>query len=196
MSKPDNLIKVNKGFKTLNSSIKSLFSSFLGSHQTLAIFMLIFGVFIGLSTFDKGGPIGVLLYGLLTWAFGYASYSLPLLLFYGAAILIRDKDVIKSQNVFIGTIWVQIFSASLFHFYIHAEPLSISVGSNILQKSGGFVSAFIVFPLNNLLDQQMTHAVLLLGLIVSVLKMTDIDLKDLIGGGQAILIYIYKGYLT
>ncbi len=83
-------------------------------------------------------------------------------------------------------------SASLFHFYIHAEPLSISVGSNILQKSGGFVSAFIVFPLNNLLDQQMTHAVLLLGLIVSVLKMTDIDLKDLIGGGQAIVIYIYK----
>jgi len=192
VSKPNNLIKVNKGFKSLNSSIKSLFSSFLGSHQTLAIFMLILGVFVGLSSFEKGGPIGVLIYGLLTWAFGYAIYSLPLLLFYGSAILIRDKDVIKSQNVFIGTFWVQIFSASLFHFYIHAEPLSISVGSNILQKSGGFVSAFIVYPLNNLLDQQMTHAVLLLGLIVSVLKMTDIDLKDLIGGGQAILIYIYK----
>ena len=192
VSKPDNLIKVNKGFKTLNLSIKSLFSNFLGSHQTLAIFMLTLGVFIGLSSFEKGGPIGFFIYGLITWAFGYASYSLPLLLFYGAAILIRDKDVIKSQNVFIGTIWVQIFSASLFHFYIHAEPLSISVGSNILQKSGGFVSAFIVFPLNNLLDQQMTHAVLLLGLIVSVLKMTDIDLKDLIGGGQAIVIYIYK----
>ena len=152
--------------------------------------MLTLGVFIGLSSFEKGGPIGVLIYGLITWAFGYASYSLPLLLFYGAAILIRDKDVIKSQNVFIGTMWVQIFSASLFHFYIHAEPLSISVGSNILQKSGGFVSAFIVYPLNNLLDQQMTHAVLLLGLIVSVLKMTDIDLKDLIGGGQAIVIYL------
>ncbi len=192
VSKPNNLIKVNKGFKTLNSSIKTLFSNFLGSHQTLALFMFTLGVFVALSSFEKGGPIGILLYGLLTWAFGYAIYSLPLLLFYGAAILIRDKEVIKSQNVFLGTIWVQIFSASLFHFYIHAEPLSISVGSNILQKSGGFVSAFIVYPLNNLLDQQMTHAVLLLGLIISVLKMTDIDLKDLIGGGQAIFIYIYK----
>jgi len=192
VSKPNNLIKVNKGFKTLNSSIKTLFSNFLGSHQTLAVFMFTLGVFVALSSFEKGGPIGILLYGLLTWAFGYAIYSVPLLLFYGAAILIRDKEVIKSQNVFLGTIWVQIFSASLFHFYIHAEPLSISVGSNILQKSGGFVSAFIVYPLNNLLDQQMTHAVLLLGLIVSVLKMTDIDLKDLIGGGQAIIIYIYK----
>ena len=192
VSKPNNLIKVNKGFKTLNSSIKTLFSNFLGSHQSLAVFMFTLGVFVALSSFEKGGPIGILLYGLLTWAFGYAIYSLPLLLFYGAAILIRDKEVIKSQNVFLGTIWVQIFSASLFHFYIHAEPLSISVGSNILQKSGGFVSAFIVYPLNNLLDQQMTHAVLLLGLIVSVLKMTDIDLKDLIGGGQAIIIYIYK----
>ena len=192
VSKPNNLIKVNKGFKTLNSSINSLFSSFLGSHQTLAIFMFTLGIFVGLSSFGKGGPIGELLYGLLTWAFGYATYSLPLLLFYGSAILIRDKEVIKSQNVFTGTICVQICSASLFHFYIHSEPLSISVGSNILQKSGGFVSAFIVYPLNNLLDQQMTHAVLLLGLIISVLKMTDIDLKDLIGGGQAILIYIYK----
>ena len=38
----------------------------------------------------------------------------------------------------------------------------------------------------------MTHAVLLLGLVVSVLYMTDIELKDLIGGAQAILIYIYK----
>ena len=192
VSKPNNLIKVNKGFKTLNSSIKTLFSNFLGSHQTLAVFMFTLGIFVALSSFEKGGPIGILLFGLLTWAFGYAIYSLPLLLFYGAAILIRDKEVIKSQNVFLGTIWVQIFSASLFHFYIHAEPLSISVGSNILQKSGGFVSAFIVYPLNNLLDQQMTHAVLLLGLIISVLKMTDIDLKDLIGGGQAIIIYIYK----
>ena len=192
VSKQNNLIKVNKGFKTLNSSIKTLFSNFLGSHQTLAVFMFTLGVFVALSSFEKGGPIGILLYGLLTWAFGYAIYSLPLLLFYGAAILIRDKEVIKSQNVFLGTIQVQIFSASLFHFYIHAEPLSISVGSNILQKTGGFVSAIIVYPLNNLLDQQMTHAVLLLGLIVSVLKMTDIDLKDLIGGGQAIIIYVYK----
>ena len=192
VSKQNNLIKVNKGFKTLNSSIKTLLSNFLGSHQTLAIFMFALGIFVGLSSFGKGGPIGELLFGLLTWAFGYATYSLPLLLFYGSAILIRDKEVIKSQNVFTGTIYVQICSASLFHFYIHSEPLSISVGSNILQKSGGFVSAFIVYPLNNMLDQQMTHAVLLIGLIISVLKMTDIDLKDLIGGGQAIIIYIYK----
>ncbi len=192
VSKQNNLIKFNKGVKTLNLSIKKLFSSFISSHQTLAISMFTLGIFTGLSFFEKSGPVGVLLYNLLTWAFGYAAYSLPVLLIYGAAILIRDKEIIKSQNVFIGTIWVQIFSASLFHFYIHSEPLSISVGSSILQKSGGFVSAFIVYPLNNLLDQQMTHAVLLLGLIISVLKMTDVDLKDLIGGGQAILLYIYK----
>ena len=192
VSKQNNLIKVNKGFKTLNSSIKNLFSIFISSHQTLSIFMFLLGIFVGLSSFNKAGPIGVLIFNLLTWAFGYAVFSLPLLLFYGSAILIRDKELIKPQNVFIGTIWVQIFSASLFHFYIHSEPLSISVGSNILQKSGGFVSAFIVYPLNNLLDQQMTHAVLLLGLIISVLKMTDVDLKDLIGGAQAIILYVYK----
>ena len=192
MSKQNNLININKGVKTLNNTITSVFKNFISSYQSVSIFMFALGILIGLSSFQKGGPIGQLIYGLLTWAFGYGVYAIPLLMFYGAAILIRDKEVVKAQKVFVGTLWVQIFSSSLFHFYIHSEPLSISVGSEILQKSGGFVSAFIVFPLNNLLDQQMTHAVLLLGLVVSVLYMTDIELKDLIGGAQAILIYIYK----
>jgi len=192
VSKQNNLININKGVKTLNNTIKSVFKNFISSYQSVSIFMFVLGILIGLSSFQKGGPIGQLIYGLLTWAFGYGVYAIPLLMFYGAAILIRDKEVVKAQKVFVGTLWVQIFSSSLFHFYIHSEPLSISVGSKILQKSGGFVSAFIVFPLNNLLDQQMTHAVLLLGLVVSVLYMTDIELKDLIGGAQAILIYIYK----
>ena len=192
VSKQNNLININKGVKTLNNTITSVFKNFISSYQSVSIFMFALGILIGLSSFQKGGPIGQLIYALLTWAFGYGVYAIPLLMFYGAAILIRDKEVVKAQKVFVGTLWVQIFSSSLFHFYIHSEPLSISVGSKILQKSGGFVSAFIVFPLNNLLDQQMTHAVLLLGLVVSVLYMTDIELKDLIGGAQAILIYIYK----
>jgi DNA segregation ATPase FtsK/SpoIIIE-like protein len=111
---------------------------------------------------------------------------------YGAAILVRDKEFIKSQKVLVGTFWVQIFSSALFHFYIHPQPLPISVGGEILQRAGGFVSAFIVYPLNNLIDVEMTHAVLLLGLIISVLYMTDIELKDLIGGIQAIFAYTFK----
>ncbi len=192
VSKQNNLININKGVKTLNNSISTVFKSFISSYQSVSIFMFTIGILIGLSTFQKGGPIGELIYGLITWAFGYGIYATPLLMFYGAAILIRDKEIVKAQKVLVGTLWVQIFSSFLFHFYIHSEPLSIGVGSEILQKSGGFVSAFVVFPLNNLLDQQMTHAVLLLGLIVSVLYMTDIELKDLIGGAQAILLYVYK----
>ena len=122
----------------------------------------------------------------------YGVYLFPLLLIYGSAILIRDKDFINTQKVFVGTLWVQIFTSALFHFYIHAEPLSISVGSSALQKSGGFISAFIVYPLNNLLAAEMTHVVLLFGLIISVLYMTDIELKDLIGGVQAIFVYSYR----
>ena len=47
-------------------------------------------------------------------------------------------------------------------------------------------------PLNNLLAAEMTHVVLLFGLIISVLYMTDIELKDLIGGVQAIFVYSYR----
>ena len=80
----------------------------------------------------------------------------------------------------------------MFHSLIHAQPLSLSAGSELLLKSGGHISAFIVYPLTNSVGLQMTHTILLLGLIMSVLYMTDIELKDLIGGIQAILKYIYK----
>ncbi|MDB2326708.1 DNA translocase FtsK [Candidatus Actinomarina sp.] len=192
MSKQNNLIKVNKGFKTLNSSLSSVLKKFFNSYQSVAAFMFIIALFTALSSVQKAGPIGELFYGLLTWCFGYGALALPILMFYGAAILVRDRDTIKSQKVLVGTFWVQIFSSALFHFYIHPQPLPISVGGDILQRAGGFVSAFIVFPLNNLIDVEMTHAVLLIGLIISVLYMTDIELKDLIGGVQAIFAYIFK----
>ena len=192
VSKQNNLIKVNKGLKTLNSSFSGVLKSFFNSYQSVASFMFILGLFSALSSVQKAGPIGELFYGLLTWCFGYGALALPILMIYGAAILVRDKDLIKSQKVLVGTFWVQIFSSALFHFYIHPQPLPISVGGEILQRAGGFVSAFIVYPLNNLIDVEMTHAVLLLGLIISVLYMTDIELKDLIGGIQAIFIYTFR----
>ena len=192
VSKQNNLIKVNKGFKTLNSSISSVLKKFFNSYQSVASFMFIVALFTALSSVQKAGPIGELFYGLLTWCFGYGALALPVLMIYGAAILVRDKEFIQSQKVLVGTFWVQIFSSALFHFYIHPQPLPISVGGEILQRAGGFVSAFIVYPLNNLIDVEMTHAVLLLGLIISVLYMTDIELKDLIGGVQAIFAYTFK----
>ena len=196
VSKQNNLIKVNKGFKTLNSSLSSVLKKFFNSYQSVASFMFIIALFSALSSVQKAGPIGELFYGLLTWCFGYGALALPVLMMYGAAILVRDKDTIKSQKVLVGTFWVQIFSSALFHFYIHPQPLPISVGGEILQRAGGFVSAFIVYPLNNLIDAEMTHAVLLLGLIISVLYMTDIELKDLIGGVQAIISYTFKFILA
>ena len=192
VSKPKNLIKVPQTLRGISDTSKNITSSFFKSYQAVAVFMTGLGILVGLSSFGKAGPIGEFVNNLLTWSFGYGVYLFPLLLIYGAAILIRDKDFINTQKVFIGTIWVQIFTSALFHFYIHSEPLSISVGSAALQKSGGFISAFIVYPLNNLLAAEMTHVVLLFGLIISVLYMTDIELKDLIGGVQAIFVYSYR----
>ena len=192
VSKPKNLINVPSSLKSLGKGTKSLSSLFFKSYQTVSIFMLSLAILIALSSFGKAGPIGEFVNNLITWSFGYGVYLFPLLLIYGSAILIRDKDFINTQKVFVGTLWVQIFTSALFHFYIHAEPLSISVGTSALQKSGGFISAFIVYPLNNLLAAEMTHVVLLFGLIISVLYMTDIELKDLIGGVQAIFVYSYR----
>ena len=117
---------------------------------------------------------------------------MPVFLFYWYAILIRDKYTVKSQKVLVGTFWVQIISSATFHSLIHDEPLPISAGSDLISKSGGHISAFLVHPLTNSLGLQMTHTILLLGLVISVLYMTDIELKDLVGGVQAIFKYIYK----
>ena len=114
---------------------------------------------------------------------------MPVLFLYGTAILIRDKEIVKSQKVLIGTFWVQIISSASFHSLIHSEPVPISAGSELITKSGGHISAFIVHPLTNFFGLEMTHTLLLIGLVMSVLYMTDIELKDLIGGVQACLLY-------
>ena len=192
VSKQNNKITVDRAISTLKNTTSSAFNKFVQSYQSVAIFMFSFALLTSLAIFNLGGPVGGVVFKILQWAFGYAVFALPVFFFYGTAILIRDKDEAISQRVLIGTLWIQIFSSSIFHSLIHSEPLSLSSGSELLLKSGGHLSAFIVYPLTNSVGLQMTHTLLLLGLIMSVLYMTNIELKDLIGGIQAIIVYIYK----
>jgi S-DNA-T family DNA segregation ATPase FtsK/SpoIIIE len=192
VSKQNNKITVDRAISTLKNTTSSAFNKFVQSYQSVAIFMFSFALLTSLAIFNLGGPVGDVVFKILQWAFGYAVFALPVFFFYGTAILIRDKDEAISQRVLIGTLWIQIFSSSIFHSLIHSEPLSLSSGSELLLKSGGHLSAFIVYPLTNSVGLQMTHTLLLLGLIMSVLYMTNIELKDLIGGMQAIIVYIYK----
>jgi S-DNA-T family DNA segregation ATPase FtsK/SpoIIIE len=192
VSKQNNKITVDRAISTLKNTTSSAFNKFVQSYQSVAIFMFSFALLTSLAIFNLGGPVGDVVFKILQWAFGYAVFALPVFFFYGTAILIRDKDEAISQRVLIGTLWIQIFSSSIFHSLIHSQPLSLSSGSELLLKSGGHLSAFIVYPLTNSVGLQMTHTLLLLGLIMSVLYMTNIELKDLIGGIQAIIVYIYK----
>jgi S-DNA-T family DNA segregation ATPase FtsK/SpoIIIE len=192
VSKQNNKITVDRAISTLKNTTSSAFNKFVQSYQSVAIFMFSFALLTSLAIFNLGGPVGDVVFKILQWAFGYAVFALPVFFFYGTAILIRDKDEAISQRVLIGSLWIQIFSSSIFHSLIHSEPLSLSSGSELLLKSGGHLSAFIVYPLTNSVGLQMTHTLLLLGLIMSVLYMTNIELKDLIGGIQAIIVYIYK----
>ena len=192
VSKQDKRINVDRAISTLKNTTFSAFNKFVQSYQSVAIFMFSFALLTSLSIFNLGGPVGDVLFKILQWAFGYAVFALPVFFFYGTAVLIRDRDEAVSQRVLIGTLWIQIFSSSIFHSLIHSEPLPLSSGSELLLKSGGHLSAFIVYPLTNSVGLQMTHTLLLLGLIMSVLYMTNIELKDLIGGIQAIIVYIYK----
>ncbi len=192
VSKQNNLINVDRAINTLKSTTTSTLSKFVQSYQAVAVFMFSFAVLTSLSIFSQGGPVGEVIFNVIQWCFGYGVFALPVFFFYGAAILIRDRDTVKAQRVLVGTFWVQIFSSAIFHSLIHSQPLSLSSGTELLLNSGGHISAFIVYPLTNSVGLQMTHTLLLLGLIMSVLYMTDIELKDLIGGIQAIIKYIYK----
>ena len=192
VSKQDKRINVDRAISTLKNTTFSALNKFVQSYQSVAIFMFSFALLTSLSIFNLGGPVGDVVFKILQWAFGYAVFALPVFFFYGTAVLIRDRDEAISQRVLIGTLWIQIFSSSIFHSLIHSEPIPLSSGSELLLKSGGHLSAFIVYPLTNSVGLQMTHTLLLLGLIMSVLYMTNIELKDLIGGIQAIIVYIYK----
>ena len=194
VSKQNKLINVDRAVTTLKSTTSSKLTKFVQSYQAVAIFMFTFAALITLSIFQKAGPVGEIVYRTLEWCFGYGIYAMPVLFLYGSAILIRDKEIVKSQKVLIGTFWVQIISSAAFHSLIHSEPVPISAGSELITKSGGHISAFIVHPLTNFFGLEMTHTLLLIGLVMSVLYMTDIELKDLIGGVQAVFKYIYNIY--
>ena len=192
VSKQNKLINVDRAVTSLKSTTSSTLSKFVQSYQAVAIFMFTFATLITLSIFQKGGPVGEIVYRTFEWCFGYGIYAMPVLFLYGSAILIRDKETVKSEKVLTGTFYVQIISSAAFHSLIHAEPVPISAGSELITKSGGHVSAFIVHPLTNFFGLEMTHTLLLISLVMSVLYMTDIELKDLIGGVQAVFKYIYK----
>ena len=192
VSKQNKLIYVDRAVTSLKSTTSSTLSKFVQSYQAVAIFMFTFATLITLSIFQKGGPVGEIVYRTFEWCFGYGIYAMPVLFLYGSAILIRDKETVKSEKVLTGTFYVQIISSAAFHSLIHAEPVPISAGSELITKSGGHVSAFIVHPLTNFFGLEMTHTLLLISLVMSVLYMTDIELKDLIGGVQAVFKYIYK----
>ena len=149
VSKQNNLINVDRAVNTLKSTTSKTLNSFITSYQAVSVFMFTFGTLIALSIFQKGGPVGEVIYRALEWCFGYGVYAMPVLFFYGSAILIRDKDTVKSQKVLVGTFYVQIISSAAFHSLIHNEPLSISSGTDLISKSGGHISAFLVHPLTN-----------------------------------------------
>jgi len=192
VSKQNKLINVDRAVTKLKSTTSNALNKFVHSYQAVAIFMFSFGLLTALSIFSKGGPVGELIFNVLEWCFGYGTFALPIFFIYGAAILVRDRDAVPAQKVLIGSFWIQITSSAAFHSLIHTQPLSPKAGSEVLAKSGGHISAFIVHPLANSVGLEMTHSFLIIGLIMSVLYMTDIELKDLIGGLQAIIKYIYK----
>ena len=105
----------------------------------------------------------------------------------------RDKDEVKLSKSFSRYILdtsILIWNVSFFNTF---KSYASKCRSEVLLKSGGHVSAFIVYPLSLIvLVLQMTHTIILLLLIISVLYMTNIELVDFIGGIQAIIVYIYK----
>ena len=192
VSKQNNLINVDRVVSKFKSTTFNTLTKFVQSYQAVGIFMFTFATLITLSLFQNGGPVGEIVYRTLEWCFGYGIYAMPVFFLYGSAILVRDKETVKSEKVLTGTFYVQIISSAAFHSLIHAEPVPISAGSEVISKSGGHVSAFIVHPLTNFFGLEMTHTLLFISLVMSVLYMTDIELKDLIGGVQAVFKYIYK----
>ena len=150
VSKQKKLINVDRAVSTLKSTSSNTLSKFVQSYQAVAIFMFSFSILTILSIFSKGGPVGEVVFNVLQLAFGYGVFALPVFFIYGSVILTRDRDEVKPQKVLMGTIYVQIISSGLFHSLIHIEPLSLSSGSNVLMKSGGYFSALYVYPLFNL----------------------------------------------
>ena len=192
VSKQNNKIT---GFRILNKTkrlYKAVSNIFFQSYNFITPFMFLLSIFSFLAIINKAGPAGILLFDSLSILFGYGVYVFPLILLYGSLILFKDKDSINPQKVFVGSLYVLMTSTALFHSLIHANPQPFQAGTQILKNSGGYVSSFIAYPLDEFVGPEMTNTILLFALIYSVIYMTDIKLQDLISGVQAISLYSFR----
>ena len=101
VSKQNKLINVDRAVNKLKSTTSNNLSKFVQSYQAVGIFMFTFATLITLSIFQNGGPVGEIVYRTLKWCFGYGIYAMPIFFLYGSAILIRDKETVKSEKVLI-----------------------------------------------------------------------------------------------
>ena len=90
VSKQNKLINVDRAVTTLKSTTSSTLSKFVQSYQAVAIFMFTFAALITLSIFQKGGPVGEIVYRTLEWCFGYAIYAMPVLFLYLSFVFLKS----------------------------------------------------------------------------------------------------------
>ena len=192
VSKQNNKITGFQSFKKSTQAVSLLANKFLESYHFVTSFMFLFSIFGFLSIISKAGPAGDFFFDSLTILFGYGAYLFPVILIYGSLILFRDKDLVQPQKVFIGSIYVLMSATALFHSLIHANPQPFEAGTEILKNSGGYVSSFIAYPLDEFVGPEMTKTILLFALIYSIIYMTDIRLNDLFTGIKAIGNYIFR----
>ncbi|MES2213753.1 MAG: DNA translocase FtsK 4TM domain-containing protein [Patescibacteria group bacterium] len=132
-------------------------------HGIIAVIFFVFGIFLVLAAFNKGGMVGQKTYELLTFLFGIGYYLLPVLFFILCASFFRSLRKKLAVTHTIGGLLFFISSLSLIDI---ASP-----------GRGGVVGSFTSMPFIKMFDVFASVIILIAVAIISLLIIFDAPLN-------------------
>ncbi len=129
----------------------------------IAVLFFVLAIFLSLSAFEKGGPVGAWIFDKLKMLFGMGYYLLPILFFILAISFFRS---LKKNLALTHTIGGFLFFIS-----------SLALINIIWDGSGGIVGHLVSSPLVSMFATTVSIIILLALIIISLLVMFDAPLK-------------------
>jgi DNA segregation ATPase FtsK/SpoIIIE, S-DNA-T family len=158
-----------------------------GARQGVA--MVVFLVFAGLvvlSLAGAAGTFGAIANQVLSLAFGWMAYGVPLIFLLVVWVLFRDRDdddqdevETVSMHAYVGAALLTLTLTGFLHLLVIKDDLSQAFDLVKAGSGGGYLGVLTSYPLMNFMGFTASLVILIAGAIISFLVTFNISFRDL-----------------
>lgn len=150
----------------------------------VVIFFIVLAILTTLSLTHQAPPFGEVASKILTLAFGWMAYGIPVIFLLTAIALARSHNDEESKTIsthaYVGAVFLTLTLTGLLHLLVIRNDLSLAFEAVKLGRGGGYLGVLTSYPLMNLMGVSASIVVLGAGIIVSMLVTFNVSLRDLL----------------